>query len=198
MQQPRVQVTIRTISRETEAEGCHRVLLEDVAGSFGLPVIISSYDAMPLISVFENIRANRPQTHDLFTAFINRVGTTLIEASIVRFEKGVFYTKLLFTGLHGAFVIDSRVSDALSLALRLRAPVFVEEEIISELADFKSAAEKPEDNGVSGDITAGRDREIARLEKKLQQLVATECYEKAAIVRDRINALRLEGAGEKS
>lgn len=150
-----------------------------------LPVIVSSYDAKPVIALFENTPSDRPQTYDLFASFIQRSGATLIEVAIVGFSKGVFYSKLLFMGLQGVFTMDSRVSDAFALALRCGAPIFVENSIIDELAEFKDGPD-------AGNTEAGRKREIEKLEKKLDQLIVTECYEDAAVVRDRIKALKLE------
>lgn len=180
--QARTEVIIKKILSEPGGEACHRIVLEDRAGTFSVPVIISSYDAIPIIEAFERKPVTRPRAYDLFVSFIELSKNILVDASIMRFEKGVFHARLSFIGPSGSFSMDSRVSDALALTLRCNALVFIEDSLVAELGDFKRA-----DNRVRAyDYRA----EIARLEKKLEQLVVSECYEDAALVRDKINALK--------
>ena len=187
----RTEVRIKEITQEKGGpESCHRIVLEDKAATFTVPVIISTYDVKPIMDAFEKRLPDRPHTHDLFDSFIERSGAVLLDVSIVHFEKGVFYAKLSFLGRSGPFSMDSRVSDALALALRSGAPVYIEDSVIKKLgvAEFS-------DDAAAGNAGNGHKAEIARLENRLQQLVATECYEDAAIVRDKIKELKMKNKG---
>lgn len=187
----RTEVRIKEIKREKGSfESCYRIVLEDKDAMFTFPVIVSAYDVKPIIYAFEKKIPDRPHTHDLFESFIQRSGTLLLDVSIVHFDKGVFYAKLSFLGLSGPFVMDSRVSDALALALRSGAPVYIENTVIKELGIIDLQSETAED----GEIKNYK-AEIARLENRLQQLVATECYEDAATLRDRIKELKMKDKG---
>lgn len=180
--QARTEIVIKKISGEPGGHSCHRIELTDRADTFSVPVIVSSYDALPVIEAFERKPVTRPHVHDLFVSFIELTKNILVDASIVRFEKGVFHARLSFIGPSGSFDLDSRVSDALALTLRCNAPVFMENSLIAETGDFK----RTDDRTGAYDYRA----EIRRLEKKLEQLVVSECYEDAARVRDKINDLK--------
>ena len=83
----------------------------------------------------EGVRAERPLTHDLLHDAIIHLGAHVREAQIAEFRDEMFFAKLILTKGDGAepIELDARPSDAIALAQRAGAPIYVAEEIMSEL-----------------------------------------------------------------
>lgn len=80
----------------------------------------------------EGVKAPRPLTHELTASVIERLGATLAKVQIREFKDSVFFASLVLDGVGGAQVeIDSRPSDAIALALRAKAPIYVDPQVLS-------------------------------------------------------------------
>lgn len=175
----REKIKISQIVREDGAsELCYRVEVEACDGSFRFPIVISGYEAFPLINAFDGVRSARPQTHDLLLDLMRLASLTLEEVHVAHFERGVFYSRLVLRGEPGTFTLDSRTSDALILAVKCEVPVYVSQSVLDQVIPLVES--------VAPDSTS----EIRMLEQKMHQLVELERYEEAAVVRDRIKYLR--------
>lgn len=175
----RIEVRISEIFEEEGCkELCCRIVLEASDGSAAFPVVISVYDAKPLIAAFEDRTSVRPQTHDLICKLLHSVSLTLSEVFISRFERGVFYSCLIFTKDCERLEIDSRTSDALVLALKCGVPVYVDESVLKQVSRLTVT------------LAESSDSPIRILEREMEYLVELERYEEAAVVRDRIRLLR--------
>ena len=175
------EVKVKEIVPDPESEGCFRLVLEDVEGGLELPLVISALDARPLLAELEGTRGFRPQTHDLFQAFIDAAGYRLERFDIRDFRRGVFYGAMSF-GHNEAegFEMDCRPTDGVALALRSGAGIYVDNEVIRQV-------------GILLDKDMGSmkvSQRIRIMEEKLQRLVGEERYEEAGILRDRINQLK--------
>lgn len=104
------------------------VMLSD--GERRLPITIGPYEAKAITMPMEGTRPDRPMTHDLLRTIAERLDATLDHVLIDDLWNTVFYAKLFFKRGDEEIVIDARPSDAIALALRFEAPVYVSDAIL--------------------------------------------------------------------
>jgi bifunctional DNase/RNase len=106
------------------------VLVSD--GTRRLPIIIGPFEAQAISMVVENQRADRPLTHDLIRNVLDRLGVLLDRVVIDDFWNTIYYAKLYLKkeGSEEEQEIDARPSDAIALAVRFDAPIFVADSIL--------------------------------------------------------------------
>jgi bifunctional DNase/RNase len=108
------------------------ILLRDSEGQKVLPIWVGIYEANAIALQIENVSTPRPMTHDLLKNVISDL------------KDNTFFA-LIYLEVNGETVaIDARPSDAIALALRARAPIFVEESVIDNAKPFDPGAEKPD------------------------------------------------------
>jgi bifunctional DNase/RNase len=123
------------------------VILRDKEGSRTLPIWVGMFEANAIALQIENISTPRPMTHDLLRNVIQDLKAAVEKIVVCDLQDGTFYA-LIYLRAHGELLaIDSRPSDAIALALRTRAPIFVEETVIDsaktvDVASDKSDAER--------------------------------------------------------
>ena len=97
-----------------------------------LPVWIGGQEATSILIAVEGQQAPRPLSHDLITTLFAAVGAKVERVDVTRIEEGTFYAELTLSTPSGPQVLDSRPSDAIALALRADAPIWVADEVIDE------------------------------------------------------------------
>ncbi len=164
------------------ASRSYAVLLKDRKSKKVLPILVGSFEAQSIALALEVVETPRPLTHDLICEMIKKIDANLISVNISKLNDGVFYAKMKIKGLKfGIREIDSRPSDAISIALRLNAQIYVSPQVIKE------AAVNQED--ISEDSAMTPKYSIEDLELKLKKAVEKEEYEKAAKIRDKLKEL---------
>ena len=129
----------------------------------------------------------RPLTHDLIGNIIKGIGSKLKTVKITTLKEGVFFASLEISGDGiGERSIDSRPSDALAVALRLQAPILVEEDVMSEASMLSDISSEEEEALDSADWAPS----LNSLEKRLQEAIDGEEYERAAKIRDQIKEIK--------
>jgi uncharacterized protein len=116
------------------------VILRDKEGQKVLPIWVGIFEANAIALQIENISTPRPMTHDLLRNVIADLKATVQKVVVCDLQENTFYA-LIYLGLNGDTVaIDARPSDAIALALRTRAPIFVEETVIdnAKTVDFST------------------------------------------------------------
>ncbi len=165
----------------------YAVILKEIDGERRLPVIVGAFEAQSIALALEYMETPRPLTHDLIGNIIKGIGSKLKTVKINTLKEGVFFASLEISGDGiGERSIDSRPSDALAVALRLQAPILVEEDVMSEasmLSDINSQEEEALD---SADWAPS----LNSLEKRLQEAIDGEEYERAAKIRDQIKEIK--------
>ncbi len=121
------------------------LILADEQVSRLLPMVIGQYEARAIAMELAEERFDRPLTHDLVHAVVSSLGHRLERVEISKLEDEVFFAELSLVGEDDIVKIDSRPSDAIALALRSRAPIFVAEEVLEQ------ASVLPEDIVVEGE-----------------------------------------------
>ena len=116
------------------------VILRDKDGQKVLPIWVGIFEANAIALQIENISTPRPMTHDLLRNVIHDLKAAVQKIVVCDLQDSTFYA-LIYLAINGEVVaIDARPSDAIALALRTRAPIFVEETVIdnAKTVDFSS------------------------------------------------------------
>jgi bifunctional DNase/RNase len=128
------------------------VVLQEKDGNRFLPIWIGQPEAESIVMHMHNIKRPRPLTHDLCRNLILGLGASLRRIQITRVEKNTYYAELHITTHDGVVQIDARPSDSIAIALRLSAPIFADESLLSALEEDEEG-ETP----ASGDLIAERE-----------------------------------------
>jgi len=97
-----------------------------------LPIWIGLYEANAILMELENIAAPRPMTHDLIKNMIETLGSKVTRVGVTKLQEGTFYAQIWIESKDSKFEVDARPSDAVALALRTKAPIFVSENVVLE------------------------------------------------------------------
>ena len=120
------------------------ILLRDAEGQKVLPIWVGIYEANAIALQIENVSTPRPMTHDLLKNVIGDLKGTVRKIVVSDLKDNTFFA-LIYLEVNGETVaIDARPSDAIALALRARAPIFVEESVIDNAKPFDPSGEKPD------------------------------------------------------
>lgn len=118
------------------------VILRDKEGQKVLPIWVGIFEANAIALQIENVSTPRPMTHDLLRNVIEDLQASVQKVVVCDLQENTFYA-LIYLSLNGHTVaIDSRPSDAIALALRTRAPIFVEEAVIDNAKTVDTSSEK--------------------------------------------------------
>jgi bifunctional DNase/RNase len=97
-----------------------------------LPIWVGFFEANAIALQMENVATPRPMTHDLLKNVISGLNATVKKILVNNLSDNTFYA-LIYLEMNGeTLAIDSRPSDAIALALRMKSPIFVEEEVIQK------------------------------------------------------------------
>ena len=128
----KVQVDILGLSTSPSSAGAYALILKETNGKRKLPIIIGAFEAQSIALELEGMKPPRPLTHDLMRNIIDLFAVSLNEVCINELRDGTFYAKLTIEGLSETQEVDSRPSDAIALAVRYGAPIYVGEEVLNE------------------------------------------------------------------
>ncbi|MBN2200225.1 MAG: bifunctional nuclease family protein [Candidatus Aminicenantes bacterium] len=106
------------------------VLLEDASSERVLPIWIGVFEANAIALVIENIDTPRPMTHDLFKNMLDKAGIVIDKVVVNDVQNNTFYALIHCQHQGRRIVIDSRPSDAIALALRMKSPIYVRDEVV--------------------------------------------------------------------
>ena len=99
------------------------MVLGVVGGTTRIPVVIGAAEAQSIALELENMKSSRPLTHDMYKSTLIAFGMEVVEVLVYKFEEGVFFAKVLVSNGESIEEIDSRVSDAVGVAVRFRSPI---------------------------------------------------------------------------
>lgn len=111
------------------------LILEEVEGDRTLPVWIGPNEAESIAAHLNDIKRPRPMTHDLIQSIISGLGGLLRRVQITKVMDKTFFGEMHITRGGQNVIIDSRPSDAIAVAVRLGAPIFVAESVLDDDED---------------------------------------------------------------
>ncbi|MCL4459586.1 MAG: bifunctional nuclease family protein [Chloroflexi bacterium] len=154
------------------------VVLKEKAAERYLPIWIGNNEADAIVLRLQNVPVPRPQTHDLLKSVILQLGAKVTRIVVNDLADDVFYARILMD-LDGRHIeVDSRPSDAIALAVRVQAPIFVEESVLEKAA-----------------VTLGTERKET-LHEETGQGVTEEELKRLSAFRNFINTLDLDDLGK--
>ena len=190
-------VDIIGLSTSPSSGGAYALVLGEVEGNRRLPIIIGAFEAQAIALELEKIQPPRPMTHDLLRDTFEAVDVEVTEVVIDELREGTFFAKIRYRHDGEEHQLDSRPSDAVALAVRVDAPIFVAPMVLNEAgivaedeSDISSLAEQAEETSVEEEEMGGT--ELEKKQKKLEKAVEEENYERAAELRDEIQRLEKE------
>jgi len=202
MDNDKIQVDILGLSpTPAPGGGGYALILKEIGGDRRLPIIIGSFEAQHIALELEGIKPPRPLTHDLIKNIIEQLGFSISYVYINELRDGTFFAKIKMD-VGSVDEVDSRPSDAIALALKFAVPIYVNEDVMNEVAfvpDKDSDEEgieedlfkQPEVAAAQEKATDPYTRKMNKLQTDLKTAIDSEDYEKAASLRDEIKKLEL-------
>ena len=110
------------------------VILKDLEEKDVLPIWIGLLEASSIATAIENITTPRPMTHDLLKNILDEVGVKIVKIEVNDLKDNTYFALLHLEVNKKRLVVDSRPSDAIAIALRTGASIFVDENVIKKAA----------------------------------------------------------------
>jgi bifunctional DNase/RNase len=124
------------------------IVLRERDGERVLPIWVGVFEANAIALQIESVQTPRPMTHDLLKSVIDELGGRLERIVVSELKDNTFYATLRLRSPKGALTLDARPSDAIALALRSGARIFVEESVIQSARSLEDVSTRePEDLG---------------------------------------------------
>lgn len=126
-----IKMNVMGIAIDTRT-GSPIVVLKDDENRRALPIWIGSAEASAIIRKIENIPVSRPMTHDLICTIIEDMGYEVTKIEIHDVEKETYFASIFLSNGEDEKVIDARPSDAIAVAIRTKADIFVTSNVVAE------------------------------------------------------------------
>ncbi len=197
----KILMDILGLSTSPSSGGAYALILNEQSGSRRLPIIIGTFEAQAIALELENIKPPRPMTHDLLRNIVQSFDSFVKFVYINDLKDGTFFAQVVYDNNGEELSQDARPSDAIALAIRFKAPIYVSPEVLDE-AGIQSDEETIKKEGnprqsfstkATKDVEtkpASKGDQLKVLEDKLDAAIKNEDYEKAAKIRDEINQLK--------
>jgi len=189
----KVQVEIIGLS-SSPSSGGYALLLKETFGKRRLPIIIGAFEAQAIALELEHIPAPRPMTHDLIKSVIDTLGATVTEVTITELRDNTYFADIKLEVSSLTYNIDSRPSDAIALAVRTEAELYVSEDVMEQASfvpnesdNFYDTILKPDPEIQEKENDELDDLDLITLQDKLRLAIEQENYEEAARIRDKIS-----------
>lgn len=116
------------------------LILKDPDSDRTLPIWIGLLEATAIASELEDVTFSRPMTHDLMKSLLESASYSVTRVEVTDLRDNTFYALIHLSSANSELTVDSRPSDAIALALRTEAPIFVSEDVLE-----RSSSESPSD-----------------------------------------------------
>jgi bifunctional DNase/RNase len=157
------------------------VILQEKHGSRLLPIWIGQPEAESIVMQMKNMKRERPLTHDLCKRLILGLGGSLRRVEITRVQKNTYFAELHLVRGTDVVRVDARPSDSIAIALRLSAPIFAPESLLT--------AVEAEDGDSEQDGEAGGESTNESLEEEERRMSAQQ-------LKEHLESLRPEDFGK--
>ena len=191
-----IRVDIIGLSTSPSSGGAYALVLGETNGNRRLPIIIGAFEAQAIALELEKIQPPRPMTHDLLRNLFDALGAEVTDIAIDDLREGTFFAKIRYVYDDEEAQLDARPSDAVALAVRTDAPIFVAAEVLEEAGipadDEEDEPQSPEPARRAPAEPASGSSRLERMEGQLQKAIEEEDYEMAAKLRDEIARMKSE------
>ena len=168
-------IQVRIAGIALDPTGQHVILLKPIDEIPGegriLPIWIGQMEATSILVAIEGADVPRPLAHDLMRSLLDTLDATLARVTVTRIDDGTFYAELTLTTPLGERTVDARPSDAIALASRVAAPIWVAEPVLddagvpdtlteTDVADLADATDLVDVAEVEGEIIVEEPEEV--------------------------------------
>ena len=115
------------------------VILQDKEETTILPIWIGVFEANAIAIELEHIETPRPMTHDLIRSLLKELAASVERIVVTDLLDSTYYAEIHLLADGRKFLVDSRPSDAMAIAVRMNAPIFVSSEVILKSQSFSIA-----------------------------------------------------------
>jgi bifunctional DNase/RNase len=177
----------------------HVVILKDPEGDRYLPIWIGAWEASAIAMRLQGLAAERPLTHDLFAAALERLGVRVERVVINELTDETYHARIHLERDGVQVEVDARPSDALALAVRAEVPIYAADEVLAQAG----LAADPDEDAAGEDDEADDDVEGSERPRRrrppLEQVGNAPADPRLDMFRDFINSLEVDpGAGGES
>ncbi len=177
------------------------VLVRPKGSDLAVPIFIGQLETQSILIGMGKVDVPRPLTHDLAISLIRSLGADISRIEINDLREGTFFAHIILKVGDRDLVVDSRPSDAIGIAVRSGCPVFIAESVVEEAGisvnlvtgeqggETEAGSEAPAGEQAAPPLVLRPGDELARLKTELEEAIAEEDYERAAVLRDRIREL---------
>ncbi len=147
----------------------HRVVvLKEISTDRYLPIWIGPFEADAITIQLQGVQLARPLTHDLLKSVIDEMGATISHIMVSELKNDTFYARIVMYVNGNNMEIDARPSDAIALAVRVSAPLFVADEVM-ELASIVPEKSLEEEGGTEP-ISAAEEEKLSIFQDFIDEL----------------------------
>ena len=118
------------------------VILKDKEGDRVLPIWVGVFEANAIALQIENISTPRPMTHDLLRNILSEIEADVQRIVVCELKENTFYAMIYLDREGQTMAVDARPSDAIALALRTKAPIFVEDDVVESAKGLDFSKDK--------------------------------------------------------
>lgn len=189
----KIELELLNVTEGYSPQHSYALVLGEINTNRRLPIVIGAVEAQSIIMSLEKTAPNRPFTHDLIKNIFENFDIVLKEVIISKLYEGIFFANLVCISNGDTYEIDSRTSDAIAMAIRLNAPIFIHADILDRAGIVlpeetdNLAPTNPEEEYELNKSKQNISKSLVDLEQMLQEALKNEDYEKAAKIRDEIN-----------
>ena len=120
------------------------IILKDADDKRALPIWVGIFEANAIALELEKISTPRPMTHDLIKNILDGLGASVQQVLVNDLKDNTFFAVIEISVNGNVVNVDSRPSDAIALALRVNAPIFVAEKVVTRAKSIEVSEEKEE------------------------------------------------------
>jgi len=185
----KVKLTVLGFSFNQSQTGTYGLVLAEEHGMRRLVVMVGTPEAQSIAFKLQDSAPPRPLTHDLLYSILVAYDIELLEVNIYKYNDGVFFSRLSLRQENRIVEIESRTSDAVSIALRTSSPIYTTESIMSSLSVVFDESNMMKENLDKDELDLPLDYsllEIDEIKVMLREAVREEDYELASMLRDEL------------
>ncbi len=108
------------------------IILKVADSDQAIPIWIGLLEATSIASALQNIKFERPMTHDLIKNFMDILKIQVLKVEVCDLRDNTFYARIYYSSEEKNFSMDARPSDAIAIALRFSAPIYVDDKVIEK------------------------------------------------------------------
>lgn len=195
-----VEIFVKKISYSQSQNEGFVLIMEETETNLNLPIVIGAFEAQAIaIELERNKIPPRPLTHDLFKSLAESFDIKILQVMIYKLENGIFYSNILCERDGQKSIIEARTSDAIAIALRFKAPIYILLSILKDVGIYFPQSDNDVLRSAMDSIHEVDQKEnqsytnrfskhsLKELERMLEDCIESEDYEMAALIRDEIS-----------